>query len=532
MVKKKVVGILVFTIIISFYLNYPNLQEWRLERQVNAMIENGQYGRVYTLLSDSSMDPSHRQFMNLMKANVALDTDDTRLMINRLVANRDLDTLQLLVDEFGIKLGNNLALIDYMDGIVYDDESSDYLARYHLNRRNMDRAMALRGETDEIDLIYLTYLATQGDLAELLQIYEDVPEDLKETYYNLITHDIIFVGLNQRSTGYPQTEAAFLTELQSYEYPEEVLFRIGRHYVDSHFFGQANSLEHPFFTENIYFQFYREVAGLNDPTKREESLRLLKDDQFNSFPSRDRLLQLAENGTNVREMIEVSKGGIFHYTYNSGAHISPQNYIYNFNNGTEERVNLERYSDYSVSPNREHILERRILGLGGRFIVLDEYFNTKNTIDKRHNPTTQVDYWVNDWEVVLVNTKTFKRQVLNVETGDIREFAGERPYTHGFEPVVQGTSLWAINEERYIGLEPHDKGLHYVIRERISHKEIKSIPLEFEFIGSCTQYIYGISTEDEFLKILVRQCINTGRIEELPFFSISSHGGFPRFVIY
>lgn len=520
--KKKLVGLLIFTVILTAYLSYPSIHGWHLERRVNTMIEKQQYQRIYNLLSDRELDPSSNQYLNLLKAKIALGDNKARLMLNNLVKNQELEALQKLVDELGITLGNYLIDIYKMEGIVYQDEVREHLSfLYAFLGENLDRAMELRGDTDGIDYVYLAYLAHKGDLEALLNIYEDIPEHLLPHYYNIIVRDLIHAGLMYN----PEDAKILLDNLMEYDFPERVLFTIGIEFVDI-----ADSLwvglnEHPFFAENIYYEFFYTYSKLSNPDKRDETLLAIRSDRFKHIKGRDILMELAENATLVHDIFSVTSEGKLNYSIISDRNTF-KNYFYHLDSGGKKEVDFNLFH-YRVSPNRSYIAATEHTNLGRHILIVDKNMDIK--LRKEANNYLP-EFWVNNSEIVLRDELRDSRQVLNVETFEIRDYAGENPYLYGFEPEGQGFRLWSIDEERYIGLEIENNQFHYVIRNRKNHQKITSIPLEYLFLGSCDEYIYGIQREEGFINILVRQRIDNKNIEKLPFYSIKDQVPHPTFI--
>ena len=530
--KKKISGLIIFTLALGIYLSYPEIKEWYMERNVNAMMENQQYQEIYDLLKDKEIEYLSPEYMSLLKSEIRLGLHyDAKIKISQLVRNKELVPLQDLVDEMGEELGDLLMTIDTVEGLVIDEDLRPYYAEMLYHQGFFSRAMELGFEIKEIDPNLIYNLTAEGNIEMLIRIHDDIPKRLKQVYYEAINFETIYWKTLRLSE---EERTEYLDYLATLNYPEELLWNMGFFLInrtDMPFF------DHPFITENIYYQLAKTLDLLKYPTTKNQGLLELKSTKFQGLKGIERIVELAENGKKLDVIEGVNSNGILSYYYNRGRGLEGYN-TYDLALGKEMNLGIEGFgssSVTSVSPDRKHIgIIQHLFDGSVKLLVFDDRYQNVVEIEAE-GYYVFIEYWLDDYSFLFHQAKpdgARERQVYNIRTKETTEYSGEQPYAADFRLTTQGASVWAINHERYITIEPgnpiepdiHSDGTtkYYIIRDRKTNDEILQVAFDFMFIGSCEDYIYGLVLEEGFIQVLVKMNIKTEEITELPFYSLGA----------
>ncbi|SET15342.1 hypothetical protein, partial [Anaerobranca gottschalkii] len=189
---KKKIGLIIFMLLSLGIFLYPQYEQWRLDRNLNRMLENGQYEEIYNLLlpeiRENQIDKESKKYYYFLVS--LYKTEKNSLFESRfseLIREKNVMVVQRVIDYLGDELIKTyvnqgktellLSLIE-LEGLTFNEDQGYYLSRFIFNGlyffENEDlikRAMDLRGEREEIDRIYLTYHYFFGDRNKAIEKY-------------------------------------------------------------------------------------------------------------------------------------------------------------------------------------------------------------------------------------------------------------------------------------------------------------------------------------------------------------------------
>ena len=539
--KKKISGLVIFVLALGIYINYPQIKGWRLERNVMIMMENEQYQEIYDLLTEKEVEYLSLGYMSLLKSEIRLGLiDDAKIKVVRLVNNKQLVPLQDLVDEMGEELGDLLIIIDKVEGIVIDEDLQPYFVEILYHNGFIGRAMEFGYEIKEFDSTLIYHLVAEENIELLIEIHDDIPKRLKQEYYTAINFELIYWKTLRLSE---EEGTKYLDNLAKLTYPEEILQNMATLTIN---LTDMPVFNHPFIRENIYYELAQTLYLLENPTTKPQGLLELKSGKFQGVKGIDKIIEIVVRGVKLDSIEEVNSNGILSYYHNRGSEVERYN-AYDLGLDKEFNIGIEGFtgssSVSSVSPHRkhkgvvQHLFEEKV-----KLLVIDDMYQVVAEIEADGHYVF-VDYWIDDYSFVFSQAKndgTTERQVYNIRTKETTKYSGEQPYAADFSHTIQEARIWAINDERYISIEPgnaiepdiHSDGTtkYYTIRDRKTHHEILKVAFDFMFIGSCEEYIYGLVLEGGFLEVLVKMDIKTKEVTKLPFYTFGNGVNIPPFI--
>lgn len=530
--KKKITGLVIFTLALALFMGYPQIEKYRYQRSITTMLAEGKYQEVYDKIlgEDEGIEDFSFRYMALLKCEIALgsDLDASRRAnnkINKIVAAKRIDLLQQLVDDMGPTLGSYLFLIDKVEGLVYDESTKEKLIYYLELNGETGRARELRG-IEEVDMEFMSYLLQQRSFNKYLLYYDKVPEHLNQMYSLQLTYALI-----EELYKNPENASEYIKTVEKLSLPEEVFSSMGSYIamirsINPDIEGEYNAiLNLPFFVDNPYFRMYTSLYSLNDPKKKDEALNdLIENEDYKDLIGWDAIVHRAENSTWVSQFHFVTDGGVLGY-YTANGHLR----IYDIAN--EKNVDFDPYLYLvSVSPNRNYYVGKSQEFQDQYFYIFDKNLKVIRKVEGE----AHVVNWLDDSSFSFMSFDDVNNYYneYNIVTGiSSRELLDyEKEYNHlRFEPVVKDARVWSINKETYSSIEPKEnysdwgyipgnKG-YFTVRNLRDHSIIDRIEFDFIFLGSCDDFLYG--AEPGAVYGLVKMDKKTGEIVELPFYSTS-----------
>lgn len=529
--KKKIVGIIVFAIVLTVYIWYPSMVENLEQRRIEAMFREHRYEEVYETLSQEMQHIDSWEYLALMRSEYYIgDLERFRQKLTNLIHHNKTETVQALLDEFGTQLSmfTELVNIDQMGGIEFKDAEIRqevamsyfwYWERSRANASYIERALELRGEKDEIDFMDVAFYYALGDIETLLDIYDEVIE--KPLYHELVTDYVMGFRSIDGQRVVKDLDKHF-SHLDSLDFPEELLRNIGL--IASRYLMGGNHppdvLDRPFFQENIYFNYYSSLRLLNYPGTREVNLNELNErEEYASIDGIQETLEVVNNTQIISSIIEISKKGFLLYE------LDEEIYSFNlFKKNNQAPKQLNYGNDFYVSNNRSYYSTVKRLenhsSEGDRMdIIIDSSFEVLKTMENTlYNPS--VIQWVDDnkfyysfvgdsgWMYDMDTDIEVKIQHSNVEFQNIELYD---PYS----------SLYSIDEETYTVTEYTSDGPYYRIRNIKDHSIVYEMELfDRPYLGSCEKYIYSVEFVDEVIKVLIGIDKETKQKVYFPFYQI------------
>lgn len=536
--KKKITGIVVFAIALTAYIWYPNMAESFEQRRIEAMFREERYEEVYDKLANKTYDTSSWQNLAFMRSQFYLGkTGMFNRKIAELIRDNEKDNLQLLVDEFEDKIVMDyLMQMDQM-GIVIKGENARkalsyrYYAHYTFSHGSLDniiRAMEYRGEKEEIDIMEIAYHYAMGDIDFLVEIYENVPDHLKESYYSYVARYTLGSGLMTFEGQADFDMEEHFHKLSKVDFPEQLKREIG-HYAAAQ---QAtlwedymvhSFIKHPFFQENLYYHYSKTLLKLESVYTREEGLvELNGNHEYKSIEGIEKVLDLVNNGYHMQQIGEISKEGFLIYSKGQGVYG-----VDLFSEDLSSQLEFNKYRISSIgdiSDNRSYYFAS-VVGTRN-FDVLNSSFEV---IDTKTDLSKQFLRWLNDKELFY----SVDNRIYNAETGQTIQSTELNIEPQSLPALETYSRLYRVDDKTYtVMADQQPEGDVYVrywgvalrfyqIRDIETDSIIYEMELPVEFLGSCEKYIYGLESLDT-LRVLMAIDKETQEKIYFPFYLLSN----------
>lgn len=522
--KKKIAGLIIFAIFIGLIFGYPaikeEIQERLYKKNIERLMQSEHYKEAYAILSHQEISGYNWEYLALIRSELYLGypVEDR---IKKLIEFNRKEQIQVLVDEFQDMLGPYLLLeLSTVEGIIFSEKVKDFISlNFYLRLSNpeysdfLGKAMKIRGDREVIDPILIRHLLHNGEIEQVLQLYDEIPDEYLPHSNLAISEHLylrsIFYWEDQRRRMYKESVIVNnFKNVSTLPLPDKILGLLGieASYVDSvwdtELYNVINKI--PFITENIHYQYHRLLASLtgDDSNLFNQALNELKArEEFHHIDGYQEAIQVAENFKRVDKFIKVSSDGVLLYQELSDTEKAGENKGYDFYSSTHlDNVVKDKIEFVSTSPNRAFYLtsvwDEKIGDY--YYMVLDSRFNLVNNLGFKEDKTTAFTYWIDNENVFFYGDK------VNVITNESQR------YSHmGGGGIIGPTPNYIVysrDEQTVTTLDyktiqtsfsPSRQYTHYTIRDVESEKILyqfdfgENLNGHFsEFIGSCDQYIY------------------------------------------
>lgn len=575
--KKKIAGLIIFTLLIGGILVYPSIMERAdghiYKFKVQSALKSGDYHRVRNLiLNNGSVDGFGWDFFALLDSEINLGNDLTHY-INRLEMHGKIDILQYIVDNLGDDLHKYIKLFT-IEGLVIDEQLRYNIANmqimvppYHFFYNDaLNMALKIRGPRETIDNIYLRYLIHKGEIEEALRLYNEMDEKYKMDVLDALMPTLVFKTFYTEGFG-PATHEELLANidrLSRLELSDEMF----RHFLKEamvlkslDIYLQETIDKYPYFTENLYYKYYSNLRKLRNygaynhgNTSYQELLddviNNLKKDEFKEIPEVQEVLTVLKESTRVFSFLNVNKNGsILYYTGNME---KGSFNIYNTRTKQQskfsfgDRLASETVSYDSLQFSLSSVGRNYYLALGVSFeeapeewqrtakfrhLLLDSDFNLIDATEFSNSPESRE--WLEIITNIVGNSKFFNPFAFNTEprtTSFVNE--DEAAFLLNFEvPGTKNYHLYHIDDEIYAIIQyKHDINnlgvfyTYYSVFDLKTHKLLYQVDLrQFDgLLGSCHQYLYVANIIEGTFVTLEMVDKKTMEMTRLPFYSIET----------
>lgn len=595
MKKKKVTGLILFTLLIGGFLLYPSLKD-RVEEQllryrVQSALKSEEYGRVRELvLKDGGINGFDWDYLALLEADIHLGNNLSH-HISKLQMHGKIEILQHIVDKLGEGIEDYLVLAT-IDGLVLDEQLRYQLANMQFQfiqspyyyQETIDRAMEIRGPRETVDNIYLRYLIHNGEIEQALRLYGTMEDKYKEDVLNALIPTLVQQTFYTSSFD-PFTHEEMLENidrLSSLGLSDEMFRLFLREamitYTQNEYI-QTNIDKYTYFFDNIYYRYYSNLRKLtcyaikeNQRTESyerilEEVLKDLKRDEFKAIPETEEIIAVLEGAKKVHSFLNVNKkGSIFYYdgeNIDDGAFYSYDIYTgnkveFSFVDMLEIDIFSYRNLQFSLSSvGRDYYIALSFIveedceiealhSLSIKNLLLDSDYNLLAVSDPFYTQTIETE-WMNKVSNIVGDKKFYFPYSFNdapITTSYVDEHRANF-FVELDVPGLKNYHLYSIDDETYTIIHyKHDVNkaavqyTDYCVYDNDTHELLYQVDLrQFDgLLGSCDENLYIASTVEDILIVIEAVDKKTLERTRLPFYSIEPvnplQGGFPYSKIY
>ncbi len=536
--KKKIAGLLIFIIALGIFIGYPNIQDFQLKREVEALMADGEYFEIIAMFEKEEISEDSWKNFALLKSYFYLNDDTFQTKLDNLIKNDNKKIVQMVVNDMGKELIWLLRDFDKMGGIVFKgEELRNALALSYIlgwgrgsDEWDLERAMEIRGDKKEIDMVFLYYHAIKGNIQELIDVHNEVSNMFKEQYYAIISAYVLH-GQTINYSSYPEEKIDellddHLRKLENLDIPKEIMRQIGLfanrdHYNEPFTIRMLNS---PFMTENTYYQYYKLLSQLENSEQREKIIAQLNDGEgFSEVEGLEKTLEIINNGFYIQNSLNINDNGILLFIGDN-----KRLYKYDLFNQTDLGElghgfkNDYSYPISSVSTNRSYLFLTGWTDNGARAFFLDDDYGLVKTLDEY----SIIVEWVDDhrfyqsfpggkiYDLASGTETTIDQRDVLFPTIDTTE---EYPQIYR---ITKDSYTQVVQNYIFDYLKGVEINTIYMIKDLESNNIIyqKELDRDTFFLGSNKDYIFAAKNFDSIF-VLVTISKSTDQITYLPIYT-------------
>ncbi|QNO16040.1 hypothetical protein HYG86_15325 [Alkalicella caledoniensis] len=506
--KKRLVGIVVFIVVVGIFISHPQFKHNRESNRIETLLSQEKYQEVYDELNQVSHPLESWEYLALMRAEFYLD--EIMMFNKKLEALIEKDVkgnVQLLVDEFGVFLIDYLALIDQMGGINFNDDvllsalSQSYYYQWvgTNDYSKLEKAVEYGSEKGYLDNVDIAYLYVNNDIETMIESYDDIWVDMRVYFYDRLIEYIMHGPESVEVDENLKNEKDRLDYLSSLDISEEITKRLAfdlSWYVARDRVNKS-ILEHPFIKNNIYINYYWSLRRLGSEDTRQEALRDLNENtNYQDIDGYEREIEIINTSTYMEGILDITKEGILVYEF------SGQYFMNNIYDDEESEVYpYERWGTPSNSRNYYILFTWDASKVN--YLILDSELKIAKSIEAIDMLSFK---WLNDTEVY----EEYRRTLYNIPMGEEEKVDVEQLEFPKIDNYTAGVELYRIDEETYtvIELEVHENlkefltnpmKRHYRVRNIHDNSVVYEMELPVIFIGSNDNYIFGLEEQGNLL---------------------------------
>ncbi len=546
--RKKIIGLILFALLISLIFGYPTLQGFYLEGKVESLISNGQYKEAYEILAKRDYDISTSSYINKLICEFELGKAGFDIKLDMLIKDNEVEIVQEIVDRLGERLGRKLMKIHPMEGVFLDGDANYILANIYYEQykqtedtKALDKAMELRGSRYEIDFIYISYYLEQKEYHKLLLEDELIPSKIKEEYYRLMSEELIrryFWGKFSKIDSTNERMAfvqEYISFLESLPFPDGIMetlsltlldleYSVSLNYVLIEVFNQIHNS--PLFRENIYFTYHKLINQLDEYKNTNKVIQELKEmankNESYKIEGLEEIITLLEIGIPIIYPQQVTKSGILMAMNWHG------DYLF-YDLEKEKQLNISfnhRINENAYSKGRKFFIAFNYSDDGSwkeYYTLFDSNLNFVKDFGDVLNKT-----WLDDNRLVYMESNG-KWRMYDAKLNTLTDYLRGSITPINITPLEKTSLVWSMDEEKYTAIEYDEvEGKNkefYVIRNNTTKEIIYKYPLDFEFLGDDSDNIYGLKSIGKRFLTIVAVNKNTLENKIYPYYVIQSHMG-------